>query len=189
MSETTTKTASAPENYEAKLQQHKLDAIIGLKEMLSGDQDLIFTDYRGLTVEQITDLRGKLREKGASFKVIKNRYAKIALNELEYPDVSELLVGPTALALAQNDSGAAAKILFDFSSETSVQVKGAIIDGNVFNDAEVEAYSKLPSMNDLIAKLMSAMNGPVTNLMYALKAVPEKLVRTLQAVADQKDVE
>ena len=189
MSDTTAKMASVPKDYAAKLQQHKLDAIIELKELLSGDKDLIFADYRGLTVEQITDLRGKLREKGASFKVIKNRYAKIALSELEYPDVSEYLVGPTALALAENDSGAAAKILFDFSSDATVAVKGAIIDGNVFGDDEVKAYSKLPSMNDLIAQLMSAMNGPLTNLMYALKAVPQKLVRTLQAVADQKDEE
>lgn len=175
--------------YTAKLQQNKLDAIASLKEAFSGTQDFIFADYRGLSVQQITELRNKLREKGATFKVIKNRYAKIALNELEYPDVSEFLVGPTAMTMTEADSGAAAKVLFEFSSDTSVSVKGAIINGNVFDFDQVEEYSKLPTRDELIAKLMSAMNGPLMNLMYTLQAVPQKLVRTLQAVADEKGAE
>jgi large subunit ribosomal protein L10 len=175
--------------YAAKLQDFKVDAVSALKQTFSGSNDFIFADYRGLSVQQITELRKQLREKGASFKVIKNRYAKIALNELEYPDVAELLVGPTAVTLTESDSGSAAKVLFDFGRETPVTVKGAIIDGNVFDSAQVEAYSKLPTRDELISMLMSAMNGPVTNLMYALQAVPQKLVRTLQAVADKKGSE
>ncbi len=175
--------------YTTKLQQHKIEAIAALKQVFSGSKDFIFADYRGLSVEQITELRGRLREKGATFKVIKNRYAKIALDELEYPDVSEFLVGPTAMALSNDDSGAAAKVLFDFAGDSPVSVKGAIIDGNVFAPHEVEEYSKLPSYDELVARLMSAMNGPLTNLLYALQAVPQKLVRTLQAVADRKGSE
>ena len=175
--------------YTAKLQDFKVDAVSALKQTFSESNDFIFADYRGLSVQQITELRKQLREKGASFKVIKNRYAKIALNELEYPDVAELLVGPTAVTLTETDSGSVAKVLFDFGRESPVTVKGAIIDGNVFDSAQVEAYSKLPTRDELISMLMSAMNGPVTNLMYALQAVPQKLVRTLQAVADKKGSE
>lgn len=175
--------------YTTKLQNHKVEAITALKEIFSGSSDFIFADYRGLSVDQITDLRNKLREKGATFKVIKNRYAKIALGELEYPDVSDLLVGPTAVALTRDDSGSAAKILFEFGNDAPVSVKGAIIDGLVFDQNQVEAYSKLPTRDELLAQLMSAMNGPLMNLMYTLQAVPQKLVRTLQAVADQKGSE
>ena len=175
--------------YTTKLQQHKVDAIATLKEIFSDSNDFIFADYRGLSVEQITELRGRLREKGATFKVIKNRYAKIALNELEYPDVSEFLIGPTAVALTKDDSGAAAKILIEFGNDTSVAVKGAIIDGMVFDPNQVDEFSRLPTRDELIAKLMSAMNGPLMKLMYTLQAVPQKLVRTLQAVADQKGSE
>ena len=134
-------------------------------------------------------MRRKLKDKGAALRVIKNRHAKIALGELEFPDVSEYLVGPTALALTEADSGAVAKILFDYGADTAVRVKGAIIDGKVFGDSEVEEYSKLPSRADLLSKLMSAMNGPITNLLYAMRGVPEQLVRTLQAVADRKGTE
>lgn len=176
-------------DYTAKLQKHKVEAVQALKDAFSENKDFIFADYRGLSVEQITELRGRLRETGASFKVIKNRYARIALDELEYPDVSEYLVGPTAVALTQSDSGPAAKILVEFGSDAPVSVKGAIIDGNVFDNEQVEAYSRLPGKDELIAKLMSAMNGPLMNLMYGLQAVPSKLVRTLQAVADSKGAE
>jgi len=172
--------------YTTKLQDHKVDAVAELKQLFEGTAGFIFTDYRGLNVEQITQLRGRLREKGASYKVIKNRYAKIAFGDLSFPNVDELLVGPTAVVLAGDESGAAAKVVVEFSEETPVSVKGAIIDGNVFDEAQVVDFSKLPGRDELIAKLMSAMNGSVTNFMYALQAVPSKLVRTLQAVADQK---
>jgi large subunit ribosomal protein L10 len=176
-------------DYTTKLQKHKIDAVQELKDAFSQTSDFIFTDYRGLTVEQITNLRSKLREKGVTFKVVKNRYAIIALQELNLPDASEYLVGPTAVALTKADSGAAAKILFEYANESPVTVKGGIIDGNVFGTGQVEAFSKLPGRDELISMLMSAMNGPVRNLMYALNAVPQKLVRTLQAVADKKGSE
>ena len=173
--------------YTAKVQQYKKDAVEELKTHFREGHDYIFADYRGLNVEQITDLRGKLRETGASFRVIKNRYAKIAMRELKLPDVSDLLIGPTALALPGEDTSVAAKILIDIARDTTLGLKGAIIDGEIFDDAQVESYSRLPSKNVLISQLMSALNGSVTNLMYVLKAIPEKLVRTLQAVADSKE--
>ena len=172
--------------YTTKLQQHKIDAINDLKDMFQNTEDFIITDYRGLNVEQITELREKLRETGATYRVVKNRYVKIALSDLEMPEISDKLMGPTALALTQGETGPAAKVLVDFTGVTSLQLKGALIDGQVFDQAQVEAFSKLPTKLELIAQLMSAMNGAVTNLMYVLKAVPQKLVRTLQAVADQK---
>ena len=169
-----------------KIQQEKIDAIDALKEQFQHVNDYIFTDYRGMTVEQITNLRNTLREKGAAYRVIKNRFAKLALEQMGMPDVGDQLIGPTAVVLAETDSGPIAKILFQAAKEAPVSVKGGIINGNVFTAEEVEAYSKLPSRDELIASLMGTMKAPIQNFVYVLNAVPQKLVRTLQAVADQK---
>lgn len=170
----------------AKLQKHKVDAIDELKEKFGATDHFIFADYRGLNVEQITNLRNQLRPNGAVFRVIKNRFAKIAMKELELPEVSDQLVGPTAFTLVKDEAGAAAKVLVGFTGETSLKLKGGIIDGQVFDGEQVVQFSKLPTKDELIAMLMSAMNGPIQNLLYAIQAVPQKLVRTLKAVADKK---
>jgi len=175
--------------YTTKINQAKLDAVESIKERFSQSKNFIFADYRGLRVDQITELRNQLREREAEFKVVKNRHAKIAFAQLELPDVSEYLVGPTALTFVGADSAAAAKVLFDYGKDTPVAVKGAIIDGRVFDASQTEAISKLPSMDELIAKLMGTMNAPLTHLMYAMNGVASKLVRTLQAVAEKKQAE
>jgi large subunit ribosomal protein L10 len=173
-------------DYSTKIQQYKVDAIGELKESFEKVDNFIFADYRGLNVEQITALRGKLRDSGAVFKVIKNRFAKIAMKELELPEVSDQLVGPTAFTMISDEAGAAAKILVECTAETSLKLKGGIIDGQVFDTDQLVQFSKLPGKSDLIAMLMSAMNGPIQGLVYAMQGVPQKLVRTLQAVADKK---
>ena len=173
----------------AKVQQHKTDSLEAIKSKFSESKDFIFTDYRGLTVAQITALRGKLREKEAEYRVVKNRYAKLAFKQLEMPDVSEWFVGPTALALLRDDVSAIAKILYDFAKDTSVSVKGAIVDGRVFSEDETRALSKLPSRDQLLAQLMSTMQAPVQNLVYVMNGTIQKLARVLQAVADRKQEE
>jgi large subunit ribosomal protein L10 len=140
-----------------------------------------------LSVDQITELRNRLREKNAEFRVIKNRYAKIALQQLEQPDVSDFLVGPTAVALMNDDFSPVIKALLDYGKENPVEVKGAIIDGAVFDSAQAERLSKLPSRDELLAKLMGTMNAPLQHFLYALNGVPTKLVRVLKAIQDQKE--
>ncbi len=175
--------------YTTKLQQFKLDAIDELKNDFQSAKDCIFADYRGLNVEEITRLRNKLRENGARFKVVKNRYVKIAMHDLHMPEVNDQLIGPTAMTLTTQEAGPAAKILVEFSGTTKLTVKGGILDGQVFDGAQISQFSKLPTKNQLLSMLMSAMNGPVQSLLYALQAVPQKLVRTLKAVADKKAAE
>ncbi|MBN2050359.1 MAG: 50S ribosomal protein L10 [Spirochaetales bacterium] len=169
-----------------KIQQEKIDAIDSLKEQFEQVKDFIFTDYRGMTVEQITSLRNTLRSQDASYRVIKNRFAKLALSQMGMPDVGEQLVGPTAVVLTGSDSGPVAKMLFQATKEMPLSVKGGIISGNVFSAEQVETYSKLPSRDELLSSLMGTMRAPIQNFVYVLNAVPQKLVRTLQAVADQK---
>ncbi len=173
--------------YQVKIQQTKVVAIDALKDEFKDVKDFIFTDFRGLTVEQITDLRNKLREQDATYRVVKNRFAKIALKDLERPVADEYLTGPTAVALPNGESGPVAKILVEFSKNAPVTIKGGILDNNLFNAQQVVAFSRLPTRNELLASLMSTMRAPVQNIVYLLNAVPTKLVRTLQAVADKKE--
>ncbi|MEM5948730.1 50S ribosomal protein L10 [Spirochaetia bacterium 38H-sp] len=173
-------------DYSTRVTEEKQSRVEELRELFKDGKGYIFTDYRGLTVEQITKIRNELREKNAVLKVIKNRYAKIAFSELEISDLDEILKGPTAVAIAHDDAAPVAKVLYDYVKETPVKVKAGIIEGKLFGPEEVEAFSKLPSRLELIAMLMSAMNAPAQNFVYALNGVTTKLVRTLQAVADKK---
>jgi large subunit ribosomal protein L10 len=158
-----------------KVQSYKVDAVKELKDKIQGSADFIFTEYRGLTVEQISTLRKTLREKQAEFHVVKNNFARIAFTELSYPDNAELFAGPTAIAFAKTDSNEVAKAIVDFSKETAVRVKGAYVDKAFMDKAAAEAYSKLPSRNQLIAMFMSGLRSPVQKLAYLLVALQEKL--------------
>ena len=170
-----------------KIQDIKVKSINELKDVFQSSPDFIFADYRGLTVEQISTLRKLLRAKGARFKVVKNNFARLAFEQLSAPDVSGLLVGPTAIAIAPKDSNEIAKILFDFAKETpALKVKGGLVGPSVYDVKQVEAFSKLPGKLELISMLMSVMNGPARNLAAALNDIPARLVRTVKAVADKK---
>ena len=170
-----------------KLQETKVSAIDELKSAFKEAPDYIFADYRGLTVEQISNLRKLLRAKGASFKVVKNNFARLAFEQLSSPDVSEFLVGPTAIAISPEDSNEIAKILFTFAKETpALKIKGGLVGPSIYDAQQVEAFSKLPGRLELISMLMSVMNGPARNLASALNDIPSRLVRTVKAVADQK---
>jgi len=175
----------------SKIQESKTKAIGELKGVFSGTgqsvPDYIFADYRGLTVEQISALRKLLRGKEASFKVVKNNFARLAFEELKTADVSDYLIGPTAVAVAPRDANEVAKILMDFIREApTLKVKGGLVGNTVYTDKQIEAFSKLPGRMELISMLMSVMNGPARSLAAALNDIPSRLVRTVKAIADQK---
>ncbi len=162
-----------------KLQPAKTEAIESVKKTFSEYNDFIFADYRGLTVEQITTLRDKLREKNAVLKVVKNNFARIAFDEMKVENVADYLKGPTVVAMVKEDSNEVAKVLYDFAKEApSLSVKGASIGKEIYDVAKIEAYSRVPGKKALYSMLMSAMNGPV-----------RKLAATLQAYADKKQAE
>jgi len=158
-----------------KIQSAKTEAIENAKKTLSEYNDFIFADYRGLTVAQITELRGKLREKNAVLKVMKNNFARIAFEELKVENVADYLKGPTVIAMVNEDSNEVAKVLFDYKKTApTLEVKGGSIGKEVYDQAKIEAYSKVPGKKQLYAMLMSAMNGPAQKLAATLKAYAEK---------------
>jgi large subunit ribosomal protein L10 len=171
-----------------KIQDAKTASIKELKDDFSSSKDFIFTDYRGLTVGQITALRKQLRDKDVRYRVIKNNFARIAFEQLSAPSgVAEYLAGPTAVAIAPRDSNEVAKILVQFAEENPVlKVKGALIGDSVYTAQETLAFSKLPGRLELISMLMSVLNGPARNLVGALNDIPARTVRAIKAVGDQK---
>ena len=157
------------------VQPAKTAAIEEAKKVLGDYKNYIFADYRGLSVEQITKLRHSLREKDAQIKVFKNSFARIAFNELKVADVSDYLTGPTAITLVKDEANEAAKILFEFAKDApALVVKGAVVDNEVYDKDKIEAFSKLPGKKQLIAMLMSAINGPARQLAATLQAYVEK---------------
>lgn len=159
-----------------KIQPAKVAAIAAAKDVLGSCSDYIFTDYRGLTVEQISNLRKQLRAKNCAYKVMKNNFARIAFDELKIEGVADYLSGPTAIALSTEDSNEVAKILYDFAKEApALQVKGGLIEKEVYDAQKLEAFARLPGKKQLIAMIMSAINAPV-----------QKVAATLQAYVDKK---
>jgi len=169
-----------------KIQQYKIDAVNFIKKDIQSVQNIIFNDFRGLNVGRITELRKKLSQQDCVLKVVKNNYAKIALSDLNYLDVKEMLVGPTALIYINGDIGQVAKILIEFEKNEALNIKGGIIDGLIFSSDDINRLSKLPGRDQLIGMVMSAMTAPLKNMMYVMQGIAQKLVRTLQAIADKK---
>lgn len=164
--------------YHVKVNETKEAAVKQLKEEFGQYSGFIFADYRGLTVAQISDLRKQLRAKDAVCRVVKNRYAKIAMKELGHEGVDDKLVGPTAIVLAKgDDQSAIAKIVVDAQKGTDnkLKVRGGFLDGRAFDAAEVDAFSKLPGRLDLISHLMATMMAPVQKVAATLLAYQEKL--------------
>ena len=162
-----------------QLQPAKTKAIEETKEVFQNYNDFIFANYRGLTVEQITELRSQLRAKNCEFKVVKNNFARVAFEEMKIDNVAEYLAGPTAVAMVKEDSNEVAKVMFDFSKDVpALEVKGALVGNEIYDQAKIEAFSKLPGKKQLIAMIASTINAPV-----------QKLAATLQAYVDKKQAE
>jgi len=163
--------------YQTRVNAVKEAAVKELKEEFGQYSGFIFADYRGLTVEQITDLRRQLRTKEAVCRVVKNRYAKIAMKELGHDGLDDHMTGPTAVVMGNEEQNAIAKIVFEAAraSGDKLQVKGALLDGNIMDAALAEAFSKLPGRLELISMLMATMKAPVQKLAATLLAYREKL--------------
>jgi large subunit ribosomal protein L10 len=172
-----------------KIQQSKLDAVAGLKDQFGKSNGFFFADYRGLTVQKITELRRELAKSGGEIHIIKNNFAKIALRQIDVEGLDEVLKGPTAVALINDEAGPVAKVLVNFAKDKEIpfEIKGGYIEGGLYDKGQVEAFSKLPTRLELIQILMGTMKAPVQNFVLVANGVASKLVRTLAAVAESKE--
>lgn len=165
-------------DHETRINAQKEQAVEALREEFKNYDGFFFAEYRGLTVAELTELRKQLRKNGSVCRIVKNRYAKIAFKELNFPEMDECLKGPTAIIMAKGENqGPAAKAMFATAKATGnkMVVKGGCVDGAVYDAAKTEAFSKLPTKLELISMLMATMKAPVQKVAATLLAYTEKL--------------
>lgn len=161
-----------------------------IKERLEKIQGAVLTDYRGLNVAEVTELRNKLREAGVEFKVLKNTLTRIAAHQVGLEDLDSYLEGPTAIAFGIDDPVAPAKILSEFAkAHKALEIKAGILENKVIDAEGVKALADLPSREVLLAKLLGAMQSPMYGFAGSLQGLLRNLVYVLDAVREKKAAE
>ena len=164
----------------------KIQQVETITDLLSRSAGVVLTDYRGFTVAEKAELTRRLRGADAEYHVVKNTLFRLAYAERgENP--AALLEGPTAVAFALDDPVAPAKVISDFLREKKKGVvKGAIVDGRVFDAAGAEELSKLPPKKELLAKVAGTLQSPMSSMAYCLNGVLGNMARVLNAIHEQK---
>ncbi len=165
----------------------KIEAVAEMLDRFQNNSVAIATQYKGITVEQVTNLRRKLRAEKVEYKVYKNTLAKRALDELGLGDAANYLDGPTAWAFCK-DPVAPAKIFKDFAKEVKVvAMMGGVLEGKVMNKAQVEALAALPPREVLLGQVVGTIAAPLRNFVGVLNAMPRNLVNVLDQIRKQKE--
>ena len=170
----------------------KLDAkqeiVAALREKFDAAKVVIVTDYKGLDVAQMNDLRRKLREADVAYQVVKNTMLIQAVQDTNAAQLVDVFKGPSAIALADKDPVAPAKVLTQFSKDTDkLEIKAGVMDGKLLDLVAIGALAKLPSREELLAQVLTAMNAVPRSLVNALADVPRRLVNVLNAIKEQKE--
>ncbi len=161
----------------------KADAVAQLNAAFQDVGVVVVTRNLGLTVDQSTELRGKMREAGATYKVAKNRLTKLALKDTNYTGLDQFLTGPTALAWS-SDPVAAAKAAVEFAkSNDKLEIVGGSMGTQVLDEAGVKALASMPSLDELRGKLVGLVNAPATKVAQVVNAPANKLARVFGAYA------
>lgn len=145
-----------------------------IADRLMRSKSTIVTDYRGLNVQELTELRKQLREAGIEYRVLKNTLTRRALDEASLPGLEEYLKGPSAIAFGFDDPVAPARILNDFAKRhKALELKGGAVEGRVVNADDVVSLATLPTREGLLSMLLSVLQAPVRNFAYAVKQIAE----------------
>ena len=169
--------------------QEKQQIVDALADKLSGASAFYLTDFTGLSVKKITDLRARLRKAGVEYLVVKNTLAERALEGLDLPDIAEFFQGPTALAIGRGDAVAAAKVLSDFAKEHDDKpaVKAGIVERRAVSPAEVNRLAKLPPREQLLAELAGALEAPMAQLAFLMQAKLQEFAGLLEALRSSRE--
>jgi large subunit ribosomal protein L10 len=167
--------------------ENKKEIVADLKEKLTDSQLAVVIDYKGLTVAEITNLRSRLRPKGADCKVTKNTLMRLAVeDDPNWQPIAELCKESSAFLLIRDDLGGALKAYQEFQKVTKkTAIRGGAMEGRLLTEADVKAIADLPSKEQLMAQIAGAINGVATKLAVGINEVPGSLARALQAVADK----
>jgi len=148
----------------------------------------VAAEYRGISVDKMTQLRVQARNNGVYLRVVKNTLARRAVKDTEFECMTDGLTGPLVLAFSQEDPGAAARVIKDFAKDNDkLVVRLVSISGQMLAPSELETLAKMPTYDQAISMLMSVMKAPIQKLAATMNEVPGKLVRTIAAVRDAKE--
>ncbi len=168
--------------------EKKPEIVDQVSEKLSRSEIVVVTDYRGLTVSQITELRSKLRQYGVEYHVVKNTLASFAADKVGKGELSEFLKGPTAIAFGYDDAVQAPKVLLEYqksAEEATLKIKGGLLGDKLVTEQEISALAKLPPREELIAKVVGLLQSPISGLVTVLNGNLRGLACVLQARAKQ----
>lgn len=162
------------------------ESVAELKERFSGVQTAVLTEYRGLSVRQLSDLRKQLKGAAAEYKVVKNRLARIAIKDSPLDGLGKHLTGPTGVAYTRKDPVPVAKALQAFlRNNPALTIKVGIVEGKVLEPAALKSLADLPSKDALRAQIVGAVQGPMGKIVTLLTAVQGELVRVLEGRSKQ----
>jgi len=166
--------------------EEKKQLVEEIKSKISDAKSVVIVDYKGLTVFQDTELRKTLREANVEYRVLKNRLVQKAFNELGYTDFDEALNGPTAVAFANGDPVAPAKILLESVDKyKKMAIKCGMIEGSYITEDGVKELATLPPKEVLVAKLLGTLEAPISGLARVLNETIAGLARVLNAIAEK----
>lgn len=167
--------------------QEKAAVIEEITSQLAGAQAVVVAEYRGLSVESVTQLRKEARAAGVYLRVLKNTLAKRAIAGTDFEGLSDKMVGPLIYGIS-TDPVAAAKVLVNFAkTNDKLILTGGALPGQVMGADGVKALATMPSRDELLSKLLGTMQAPIATFVRTLNEVPTKFVRGLAAVRDQKE--
>lgn len=170
--------------------EQKAPVVQAIREKIEASQSLVLTDYRGLNVSEVTELRVKLREAGVEFKVLKNTLTKRAAAEVGLEGLDPYLEGPTAIAFGMSDAVAPAKVLSEFAkAHKNLEIKAGVVDGKVIDVDGVKALADLPSREVLLAQVLGGMQTPMYGFAGSLAGVLRKFAYALNAIKEQKEAQ
>ncbi len=167
----------------------KVETVGELEQLAQSASGAILTEYRGLTVSEITNLRRRIRPSGGEYHVVKNTLLKRALGDHLTPEIDALLAGPTAVAFGREDIVGTTKALLDFIRELrrpDISVKGAFVEGKVLSPEQVTALSRIPPRDVVRGQAVGTMQAPLSNFVGTLNGILSEFARTLQALADKQ---
>lgn len=171
------------------IREQKELSVKEIRDKLASSRSTIFTDYKGLNVARVTELRKRMRAVGVEMKVVKNTLTRIAATDLGYDSINSKLEGPTAAIFGITDPVAPAKLLEAFSKEFkfTFDIKGGVVEGKVVDANGVKALADLPSKEVLIAMALGTLQAPIVGFLNVLQGNSRELVYVLEAIRQQKE--
>lgn len=167
--------------------EEKKQVVSNVKDLFTKAQSVVFLEYRGLTVADMTELRSRLRAANVELKVLKNTLVKIAANEVGLTGLEPYLEGPTAWAFSLQDPVSASKVLLEYAkTHDKLVVKGGIMENKIFDAKGVKALADLPSREVLLAQVLGAMQGPLVGMANVLQGPIRKFAYVLEALRKEK---